>query len=534
MRVETAGSRTAVLLGVLASLLLAASTQAGDQPNMVVIWGDDIGRDNLSVFSKGMMGYRTPNIDRIAEEGTLFTDYYAEQSCTAGRSAFLTGQSVFRTGQSKVGMPGAKQGLSGKDPSIATLLKQQGYATAQFGKNHQGDRNEYLPTVHGFDEFYGNLYHLNAEEEPEQPDYPADPSFRQRYGPRGVLHCFASDKYDKTEDPRFGVVGRQRCEDTGPLTKKRMETIDDDVVERSRDWIRAQSQAGRPFFVWVNFTHMHFRTHAKPGSLGQAGPMQSPYHDTMVDHDGHVGSILDLLDELGIADDTIVMYSTDNGPHRNTWPDAGTSPFRNEKNTGWEGGFRVPAMVRWPGRIPAGRVSNEIMSHLDWVPTLLAAAGEPEVKKKLLGRHKANGKKYKVHLDGYDFLPYLTGKAQRGPRKEFFYFSDDGDLLALRYNNWKVHFMVQDQEGTLEIWQRRFRGLRIPYAFNLRTDPYEQATVTSNTYWDWYIDHAWILYPLPDVVGGFLGTFKDYPPRQEAASFTIDQALRALQAGNRK
>jgi arylsulfatase len=502
------------------------------KPNIVVIWGDDIGRDNLSVFTKGMMGYRTPNIDRIANEGMLFTDFYADQSCTAGRSSFVTGQSPFRTGLSKVGMPGAKTGLSAKDPTIATLLKAHGYATGQFGKNHLGDRNEFLPTLHGFDEFYGSLYHLNAEEEPEQPDYPKDPEFRKKYGPRGVLDCKATDVDDPTVDPRNGRVGKQTIKDTGPLTRKRMETVDDDIANRSVEFIRRQTKAGKPFFVWVNFTHMHFRTHTKPESVGQSGVAQSTYHDTMIDHDKNVGTVLKALDDLGIADDTIVMYSTDNGPHKNSWPDAATSSFRNEKNTGWEGGYRVPCFVRWPGKIKAGSVSNEIMSHLDWVPTLVAAAGDSDVKDKLMKGHKVGDTTYKVHLDGYDFLPYLTGKTKEAPRQEFYYFSDDGDLMALRYRNWKVHFMVQEQKGTLEIWQRKFRGLRIPYIFNLRTDPYEQATITSNTYWDWYIDHAWILYPLPGEVGKFLKTFKEYPPRQKAASFTIDQALEALQKGH--
>jgi arylsulfatase len=501
-----------------------------DKPNIVVIWGDDIGRDNLSVFTKGMMGYRTPNIDRIAAEGMLFTDFYADQSCTAGRSSFITGQSVFRTGLSKVGMPGAKQGLSAEDPTIARLLKARGYATGHFGKNHLGDRNEHLPTVHGFDEFYGSLYHLNAEEEPEQPDYPKNPEFRKKYGPRGVLDTKASDRDDSTEDPRAGRVGKQVIKDTGPLTKKRMETVDDEIAERAQDFIRRQAKAGKPFFTWINFTHMHFRTHTKPESVGQSGDAQSTYHDTMIDHDRNVGSIIDLLDELGIADDTIVLYSTDNGPHRNSWPDAGMTCFRNEKNTGWEGAYRVPSFIRWPGKIEAGSVSNEIMSHLDWAPTLLAAAGEPNIKEKLKKGYRAGDKTYKVHLDGYNFLPYLTGREKSSPRKEFFYFSDGGDLMGLRYNNWKVHFMVQDQAGTLEIWQREFRGLRMPYIFNLRTDPYEHATITSNTYWDWYIDHAWILYPLPDVVGKFLATFEEFPPRQKAGSFTIGDAFETLQA----
>ena len=501
--------------------------QTGKRPNIVVIWGDDIGRDNLSVFTKGMMGYRTPNIDRLAKEGMLFTDFYADQSCTAGRSSFITGQSPF-------GMPAAKVGLSAKDPTIATLLKARGYATGQFGKNHLGDRNEFLPTVHGFDEFYGSLYHLNAEEEPEQPDYPKDPEFRKKYGPRGVLDCKATDRDDPTVDPRNGRVGKQTIKDTGPLTKKRMETIDDEIAKRAQNFIRRQTKAGKPFFTWINFTHMHFRTHTKPKSRGQSGVAQSGYHDTMIDHDKNVGSILDVIDELGIAKNTIVLYSTDNGPHRNSWPDAGTTCFRSEKNTGWECGYRVPSFIRWPGKIKAGSVSNEIMSQLDWMPTLLAAAGEPNIKQRLLRGEKAVGMTYKVHLDGYNFLPYLTGQEKKGPRKEFFYFSDDGDLMALRYGNWKVHFMVQDQKGTLEIWQRKFRGLRTPYIFNLRTDPYEHATITSNTYWDWYIDHAWILYPLPDVVGKFLKTFKDFPPRQKAASFTINDALKTLQTPHSK
>ena len=521
---------TLIVLLVTVATWLAATTvaRAAKKPNIVVIWGDDIGLSNLSAYTEGLMGYHTPNIDRIANEGMKFTDYYAEQSCTAGRSAFITGQNVFRTGLSKVGLPGAKQGLSSEDPTIAELLKNHGYATGQFGKNHLGDRNEFLPTVHGFDEFYGNLYHLNAEEEPEEHDYPKNPAFKAKYGPRGVLDCKASDKDDKTVDPRFGKVGKQVCEDTGPLTRKRMETIDDDIAARASDFIQRQVKADKPFFVWVNFTHMHLWTHTKPESLGQAGEFQSPYHDTMIDHDKNVGSILDEIDKLGIAENTIVIYGTDNGPHMNTWPDAAMTPFRGEKNTGWEGGFRVPCMVRWPGKIKAGTVSNEIMSNLDWAPTLLAAAGEPDIKQKLLKGHKAAGKKFKVHLDGYNFLPYLTGDEMTGPRVEFFYFSDDGDLLALRYGNWKMHFKVQDQAGTLRIWQREFENLRIPYLFNLRTDPYERATITSNDYWNWYIRHVFLLVPAQDVVGKFLATFKEYPPRQEAASFTIDQVLQKM------
>ncbi len=491
-------------------------TEPPSQPNIVVIWGDDIGQSDLSVFTKGMMGFKTPNIDRIAQEGMLFTDYYAEQSCTAGRSAFITGQSVFRTGLSKVGLPGADLGLRAEDPTIAEMLKPLGYATAQFGKNHLGDKDEFLPTNHGFDEFYGNLYHLNAEEEPELPDYPKAeefPNFREKFGPRGVIHSLADG----------------RIEDTGPLTKKRMETIDDDIAQRSVEYVKKQAQSGEPFFMWTNFTHMHFRTHTKPESLGQAGRWQSPYHDTMIDHDKNVGQILDALDEAGLSENTIVIYGTDNGPHMNSWPDAAMTPFRSEKNTGWEGAFRVPFIVRWPGHIPAGTVSNEIMSHLDWMPTLGAAAGEPNLKEKLLNGYRAGRKSYKVHLDGYNFLPYLTGETKESPRQEFFYFSDDGDLLAMRYDNWKVHFAQQRTEGTLALWGEPFTKTRLPWLYNLRTDPYERASITSNTYWDWYIDHVFLLVPAQSFVANFLETFKKFPPRQKAASFTIDRALEALQ-----
>jgi len=505
------------------------SFRSSGPPNIVVIWGDDIGQSNLSTFTDGLMGYRTPNIDRIADEGLKFTDYYAEQSCTAGRSAFITGQSVYRTGLSKVGLPAAKVGLSADDPTLASLLKDRGYATGQFGKNHLGDRNEYLPTVHGFDEFYGNLYHLNAEEEPELPDYPKDPAFRARYGPRGVLDCVATDTVDTTVDPRFGEVGKQRCTDTGPLTRKRMQTIDDDVARRAVDYIERQAEEGGPFFVWVNFTHMHFRTHAKPESLGQAGANQSPYHDTMIDHDRNVGQILDKLDALGLTENTIVMYGTDNGPHMNTWPDGAMTPFRGEKNSGWEGAFRVPVLIRWPGKIQAGTVSNQIASNLDWVPTFLAAAGDPDIKQKLLEGHRVGDRSYKVHLDGYDQLPYLTGQVEEGPRKEFFYFSDDGDLMGLRYNNWKMHFMVQTAPGTMEVWAREFERRRIPYIYNLRTDPYERATITSNTYWDWLLDHAFLLVPAQDYVARFMSTFREFPPRQKAPSFSVDAASSLLE-----
>ena len=492
------------------------------KPNMLVIWGDDIGQSNISAYSKGMMGYRTPHIDRIANEGMLFTDYYGEQSCTAGRAAFIMGQSVFRSGLSKVGLPGATLGMRPEDPTIAELLKPLGYATGQFGKNHLGDRDEHLPTQHGFDEFFGNLYHLNAEEEPELRDYPPEqdfPHFRQHYGPRGVLHCWANPD------------GTQRIENTGPLTKKRMETVDDEFLAAASDFIQRQHASSTPFFVWFNTTHMHFRTHVKPESRGQSGRWQSEYHDVMIDHDKHVGQLLSLLDELGITNDTLVFYSTDNGPHMNSWPDAGMTPFRNEKNSNWEGAYRVPALVRWPGTIQPGTVSNAIVSHLDWLPTFLAMAGESAIKEKLLHGYRAGSKTFKVHLDGYNLLAYLTGQDAKSPRQEFFYFSDDGDLTGLRYDHWKMVFMEQRTTGTLRIWAEPFVPLRVPKIFNLRTDPYERADITSNTYYDWLLDHAFLLVPAQQIVGQFLATFQDYPPRQKAASFTVDQVLEKLTSG---
>ena len=506
-------------LFALTACTLALSAQSEDKkPNIVIIWGDDIGQSNVSAYTMGLMGYRTPNIDRVAKEGVIFTDYYAEQSCTAGRSAFITGQSVFRTGLSKVGLPGADLGLRKEDVTIAQLLKGQGYATGQFGKNHLGDKDEFLPTAHGFDEFYGNLYHLNAEEEPELPDYPKDPEFRKKYGPRGVLHSFANPG------------GTQKIEDTGPLTKKRMEIIDDDTATRAAEFIEKQVKANKPLFVWVNFTHMHFRTHTKPESIGQSGRWQSYYHDTMIDHDKNVGTILDKIDQLGISDNTIVMYSTDNGPHMNSWPDSGMTPFRSEKNSNWEGAYRVPAMVRWPGKIKPGSVSNDIVSHLDWAPTLLAAAGVPDVKEKLLKGYKVNGKTFKVHLDGYNQLPYLTGQEPKSAREDFFYFSDDGDLTGLRYDNWKFVFKEQRATGTLQIWSEPFTTLRVPKIFNLRLDPYERADITSNTYYDWLLDHAFTLVPAQAHVGQFLATFKEFPPRQKAASFNLEGVMEQLQA----
>jgi arylsulfatase A-like enzyme len=492
------------------------------KPNIIIIWGDDIGISNLSCYSDGLMGYQTPNIDRVAKEGMRFIHYYGEQSCTAGRAAFITGQSVFRTGLSKVGLPGAPLGFRAEDPSIAELLKPLGYRTGQFGKNHFGDRDEHLPTMHGFDEFFGNLYHLNAEEEPEHPDYPKPedfPNFRQRFGPRGVLHCWADGQ------------GGQRIEDTGPLTKKRMETIDEEVFVETKRFIGEAKSADQPFFVWFNATHMHFRTHCKPESKGQAGRWQSEYHDTMIDHDKVVGSLLDHLDVMGLTEDTIVMYSTDNGPHMNTWPDAGMTPFRNEKNSNWEGAYRVPAMVRWPGKIAPGSICTGIVSHLDWLPTLLAAAGEPDLKNKLLQGHSVGNKTFKIHLDGYNMLPYWTGETKVSPRKEFFYFSDDGDLTAFRYDNWKVIFMEQRCVGTLQVWAEPFTSLRVPKIFNLLTDPYERADITSNTYYDWLLDRAFLLVPAQSYVAEFLATFRDYPPRQKAASFGIDQVIEKLEAG---
>jgi arylsulfatase A-like enzyme len=521
-----------LLLTVLALAAMPADAQTtGKKPNIVIIWGDDIGQSNISAYSHGVMGYKTPNIDRVAKEGMMFTDYYAEQSCTAGRASFITGQSGLRTGMTKVGLPGATQGLQKEDPTIAELLKPLGYATGQFGKNHLGDRNEFLPTVHGFDEFYGNLYHLNAEEEPELPDYPkapAFPNFREKFGPRGVMDCKASDKDDPTMDPRFGKVGKQVCTDTGPLTKKRMVTIDDDIVNRTVDFIQRQHKAGKPFFVWVNSTHMHFRTHTKPESIGQSGRWQSPYHDTMIDHDKNVGQVLKALDDLGIADNTFVMYSTDNGPHMNSWPDGGMTPFRNEKNSNWEGAYRVPAMVRWPGKIKAGQVSNEMVAHLDWLPTLLAVAGDTQVTDKLLKGYKVGEMNYKVHLDGYNLVPYLTGQAKNSPRESFMYINDDQQLVGLRYDNFKFVFMEQRVQGTLRIWAEPFVTLRVPKIFNLRTDPYERADITSNTYYDWLLDHAFQLVPAQAIVGQFLMTFKEYPQRQKAASFNLNDVMEKM------
>ncbi|MBE1291554.1 MAG: sulfatase-like hydrolase/transferase [Rhodobacteraceae bacterium] len=492
---------------------MATGLMAQDKPNILVIWGDDIGQSNISAYTMGMMGYQTPNIDRVANEGMIFTDYYGEQSCTAGRSSFITGQSVFRTGLSKVGMPGAPEGMQVEDPTIAGLLKAEGYVTGQFGKNHLGDRDEMLPTNHGFDEFFGNLYHLNAEEEPENEDYPQDPEFRERFGPRGVIKSSAD-----------GTI-----EDTGPLTKKRMETVDEETVAAAIDFIKRSNEQGQPFFVWWSGTRMHFRTHVKDEMRLKAdeiaGKHMDEYQAGMIEHDMHVGQLLDVLDELGIADNTIVHYSTDNGPHMNSWPDAAMTPFRGEKNTNWEGGWRVPSMVRWPGNIEAGSISNEIMHHMDWLPTYLAAAGNADIKEQLkAGGVQAIGREYKVHLDGYNFLPYLTGETEETPRREIFYFSDDGDLTALRYNDWKVIFLEHRYPQTLRAWAEPWTELRIPLLFNLRRDPYERSNITSNTYWDWYLDRVYLLLPAAGYVSEFLATFEEFPPRQKPGSFTIGDA----------
>ncbi len=504
------------------------------KPNILIIWGDDVGITNLSCYSDGLMGYRTPNIDRIANEGMKFTDAYGQQSCTAGRSAFITGQSPYRTGLTKVGVPGADIGLQAEDATIAELLKPLGYATGQFGKNHLGDMNKYLPTVHGFDEFFGNLYHLNAEEEPENADYPPEedfPNFKKMFGPRGVMRSWATEEDDPTEEPRWGRVGKQKIENTGPLTKKRMETCDTEFVAAAQDFIKRAHKDDQPFFVWLNTTWMHFRVHPPKEIIGQSGRWQSEYHDAMIEHDKHVGQMLDLLDELDIADDTIVMYSSDNGPHMNSWPDAAMTPFRNEKNSNWEGAFRVPEMVRWPGKIEAGTVSNEMIAHQDWLPTLLAAAGDPDISEKLLKGHKAGDKKFKVHIDGYNFLPHFTGKEEKGPRPGFIYFSDDGDLVALRYDNWKIVFAEQRMRGTLALWMEPFTFLRVPKFFNLRTDPFERADVTSNTYYDWMIDRIYLIYAAQFIVAEFLKTFKEFPPRMKAASFTVDQVMEKMESG---
>src|SRR5882757_7301450 len=495
------------------------------QPNILILWGDDIGTWNISHFSRGMMGYTTPNIDRVAQEGVTFTDYYGQQSCTAGRASFICGQNPLRTGLTKVGMPGATVGLQPEDPTIAEMLKPLGYATGQFGKNHLGDRNEFLPTVHGFDEFFGNLYHLNAEEEPELPDYPKDPKFKERFGPRGVLHCFATDKDDPTSDPRWGRVGKQTVEDTGPLTKKRMETVDEEITAGAIGWMEKQVKADKPFFFWYNSTAMHFRTHLADKNRGKSG--QDDYSDRMVTHDEQIGEILNKVDQLGIADNTIVMYSTDNGPENDTWPDGANSPFRSQKDTNWEGGWRVPSFIRWPGKIKAGSVLNGIVCHQDMLPTLVAAAGDPDISTKLLTGYKAGDKTFKVHIDGFNMLPYLTGQVKESPRESFFYIGDDGDILAIRMRDWKVVLMEQ-RAKTLQCWLEPFVHLRAPKIFHLRRDPFERADFNSNTYWNWLLSHAFLIYGAQAVVAAQIENFVKYPPRQKAASFNLDSVMEQL------
>jgi arylsulfatase len=514
------------LAAVCGLLNEALAQESGKKPNILVIWGDDIGTWNISHNNRGMMGYQTPNIDRIAREGCSFTDYYGQQSCTAGRAAFVGGNVPVRTGMTKVGLPGAKEGWQKSDVTVATVMKSLGYATGQFGKNHFGDRDEHLPTTHGFDEFFGNLYHLNAEEEPENRDYPGDmklPSgktFREQYGPRGVLKCKADGQ------------GGQSIENTGPLTKKRMETIDDDTVAAAKDFIKRQHEADKPFFCWWNGTRMHFRTHVKEEHTGISGKSGNEYHDGMVEHDMHVGQLLDLLDELGIAENTIVYYSTDNGPHYNSWPDAGTTPFRSEKNSNWEGAYRVPAFVRWPGKFLEGKTLNGIVAHEDWLPTFAAAAGAPDIKEKLKEGVELNGRRYRNYLDGYNLLDYLSGKTEESPRKEFFYVNDDGQIVAIRLGDWKAVF--QENRGqAFGVWREPFTELRVPLLFNLRRDPFEKSQHNSNTYNDWFIDRVFVLVPMQQVAGKFLMTMAEYPPSQTPGSFNLEKVQQQIEAATR-
>jgi len=487
---------------------------AAKQPNILILWGDDIGWFNISAYNHGIMGYRTPNIDRIAKEGAMFTDWYGQQSCTAGRAAFITGQSPIRTGLTKVGLPGAKLGLQPEDPTIAEMLKPQGYVCGQFGKNHLGDRDEFLPTVHGFDEFFGNLYHLNAEEEPENEDYPKNPEFKKKFGPRGVLHCWANPD------------GAQKIEDTGPLTKKRMETMDEEITAGALDFIERQHKAGKPFFCWWNSTKMHIWTHLKEGVEGKTG--LGVYPDGMVEHDRQVGQLLAKLDELGIADNTIVMYSTDNGAESLSWPDGGTTPFRGEKDTNWEGGWRVPTAIRWPGVIKPGTVSNDIFSHQDMLPTLVAAAGEPDIAAKLKKGYTVGKKTYKVYIDGFNLLPFLKGEVKENPRPGFLYWGDEGDLMAIRYGNWKVHFAEQRAEGA-DAWQDPLTPLRCPKLVNVRTDPFEEADISSMFYWKWRMDRVFALAPAGALVGQYIQTLTEFPPRQRPESWSVGDVMEKLQ-----
>jgi len=528
-RVSRVGAMLAGLCLALAATPVQAQKAAGKKPNILVIWGDDIGQFNISAYNMGMMGYRTPNIDRIGREGAVFTDWYGQQSCTAGRAAFVTGQSPIRTGLTKVGLPGAKEGLTHADPTIAELLKPLGYTTGQFGKNHLGDRNEMLPTVHGFDEWLGNLYHLNAEEEPENVDYPKDPAFKAQFGPRGVMHCFASDKDDPTDEPRFGKVGKQTCKDTGPLSRKRMETVDEEVTSAAIQFMGKAAKAGKPFFVWWNSTRMHDFTHLKKESAGKTG--FGIYADGMVEHDGMVGQLLEELKKLGVEDNTIVMYSTDNGAEFMNWPDGGTTWFRGEKNTQWEGGFRVPAMIRWPGVVKPGTVSNEIAAHEDMIPTLLAAAGDPTVKEELLKGKKVGAATYKVHLDGYDLMPALKGEGA-WPRHEFLYWTDGGSVAALRYNNWKISFLRQNSVG-FKVWETPFEELRWPLLTNLRMDPFERASDESMGHGLWASERMFMLAPASAYVGEWLQSFREFPPRMKPGSFSLDRVMETMTSAHK-
>jgi arylsulfatase len=515
------------ILAVLV-LAVAGTAAAQDRPNILVMFGDDVGFWNVSAYNQGMMGYRTPNIDRIAEEGALFTDAYAQQSCTAGRAAFITGQSPIRTGMLKVGLPGAPEGLQAEDATIAELLKAKGYATGQFGKNHLGDRNEFFPTVHGFDEFFGNFYHLNAEEEPENPDYPKKPEFKDKFGPRGVFHCYATDEVSSLPDSeRFGAWGKQRCEDTGPLTRERMKTFDTEVADQAERFIRDKTASDEPWFVWFNTSRMHVWTHLAADSEGRTG--LGVYADGMVEHDDHIGRMLALLDELGLADDTIVVWTSDNGAEVMTWPDGGMTPFRGEKNTNWEGGYRVPLVARWPGVIEPGTKVNGIIAHEDWLPTLLAAAGEPDIKQKLLSGFNATGVNYKVHLDGYNLMPHFKGETTEWPRREFLYWTDDGALACLRFDRWKVVFMEQRAHG-FDVWEEPLVTLRLPKLFDLRGDPFERADHEAMGYGTWRFNRVFLMAPAQAYVAKWLESFKDFPPRQKPGSFNLEAVMESLAA----
>jgi len=514
-------------LTLLALCLTGTWVFAAEKPNILIVMGDDIGYWNLSYNNRGMMGYRTPNIDSIANEGMSFTDYYGQQSCTAGRAAFITGQNPIRTGLTKVGMPGARVGLQKEDPTIAEMLKPLGYATGQFGKNHLGDRNEFLPTVHGFDEFFGNLYHLNSEEEPEQRDYPKYEGFKEKFGPRGVLHSWATTKDDPTEQPRWGRVGKQKIEDTGALTKKRMETVDDEFLAAAKDFINRAHKAEKPFFVWFNPSRMHFYTHIRPEHKGISGPNGDFYSDGMVEHDNQVGALLKQLEDLGIAKNTIVIYTTDNGPHYNEWPDGAITPFRGEKNSNWEGAYRVPAAVRWPGHIPSGAVTNGIGAHQDWFPTLLTAAGDPDVKEKLLKGADVDGKKFHVRIDGYNLLPLITGKEKESPRRLFVYPTDAGEICGIRYDDWKLVYMEQRAKH-FDIWRDPFVTLRAPKLFNLRRDPFERADTDSNNYDHWWAERIGNLWPGAAVATEFFETFKAFPPRQKPEKWNLSEVMERI------